>query len=136
MNEFWINNGWYFIYAGGLIICLFFFSLHNYTGSVKKLDLIIHDIRTLGQPRKEVLQFDKFRNSQTLDPYRMSTFTHLFYFIPKRTQTEELFNNRYFLDQLSIVKLYRNIYKIVFCIILLDTIFILTMAYLFGQNIK
>jgi hypothetical protein len=136
MNEFWINNGWYFILVGILTLCLFIFTLHYYTGSVKKLDLIIKDIRTLGSPGKEVLSFDKFYNPQGLDHLRLSIFTHLFYSIPKKNNEPLLYNNNYFLKQLSTVSIYRSIYKIVSCLIILDIVFIITMTIQFGQNIK
>ncbi len=136
MNEFWINSGWYFILGGILIIFIFIFSLHYYTGSVKKLDLIIKDIKSLGNPREEVLKFDKFYNPQGLDYLRMSTFTHLFYSIPKKTKEPLLFSNGYFLEQLSTIKLYRSIYKIALCIMVLDIAFIIMMTIQFGQNIK
>ena len=136
MNEFWINNALCFLWGGGLTISLFVFSLHYYTGSVKKLDLIIKDIRAVGNPTEEVLKFDKFYNPQGLDFLRMSTLTHLFYSIPKMTKEPLLFNNNYFLKQLRTIKLYRSIYRIVLCLIVLDITFIITMTIKFGQNIK
>ena len=136
MNEFWINNGWYFILGGFLTLCLFIFSLHYYTGSVKKLDLIVKDIKAFGNPRKEVLKFDKFYNPQGLDYLRKSTCTHLFYSIPKKAKEPLLFSNDYFLEQLSTVKLYRSIYKIALCLIALAIAFIITMTIQFGQNIN
>ncbi len=122
--------------GGWGIICLFVFSLHFYTGSVKKLDLIMTDIQTLGSPRKEVLKFDKFTNRQNLDRYGLSLFTHLFYTVPKKTQKPLLFNDIHFTEQLSTVKLYRSIYKIVLLTIILDITFIIIMTKLYGQNIK
>lgn len=136
MHEFWINNGWYFILSGILIIFLFIFSLHYYTGSVKKLDLIIKDIRALGKPREVVLKFDKFYNPHGLDYFRISTFTHLFYSMPKKNKEPFLYNNRYFLEQLTTLKIYHSIYKILFCLVILDIAFIITMTVQFGQNIK
>ena len=136
MNEFWINNGWHFISGAGLIICILVFSLQYYTGAVKKLDLIVKDIRGLGFPSKEVLEFDKFIYPQGFDPYRLSIFTHLFYTLPDKTKEPELFQNEYFLEQLSAVKCYRNIYKVVLSFLMLDVAFIIAMIFLFGQNIK
>jgi hypothetical protein len=136
MSDFWINHGFRFIMLAGILICLFFFSLNFYTGSVKKLDLIIKDLDSLGFVRNEVLEFDKFSNRQKFDNYGLSLFTHLFYRIPRPSQNSILYTNQDFIDQLSIVNFYRLVYKIVLLILILDLSFIAIMTYLFGQNIK
>jgi hypothetical protein len=136
MNDFWIDNGFKFIMLAGLLICLFFFSLHSYTGSVKKLDLIAKDLSVFSFVRKEVLEFDKFFNRQKFDNHGLSIFTHLFYSIPQKHQNQQLYNNQDFIEQLSIVNLYRLVYKIGLLIFLIDVSFIALMTYFFGQNIK
>jgi hypothetical protein len=120
----------------GLLICFFFFSLNFYTGSVKKLDLIIKDLQALCFVREQVLKFDKFSNRQKFDNYGLSLFTHLFYRIPKKSENSLLYTNHDFIDQLSIVNLYRLVYKITLVILILDVCFIALMIYFFGQNIK
>lgn len=136
MSDFWINHGFRFIMLAGILICLFFFSLNFYTGSVKKLDLIVKDFRTFGYVRNEVLKFDKFFKRQKFDNHGLSLFTHLFYRIPQNPQNSLLYTNQDFIKQLNIVNLYRLAYKIALAIFILDVCFIALMIYLFGQNIK
>ena len=57
--------------------------------------------------------FNKFADKHNLDPYRMSTFTHLIYFIPKLTQDPALYKSSHFIEQVGVVTFYRNLYKII-----------------------
>ena len=136
MKEFWINNGWDFIWCGGILFVLALASIHHYTGSVKKLDLMIGDIRLSGKVSGVVRTFDKFFSENGLDPFRLSTITHLFYHIPRESKEPALYDDPDFLAQRFYVLTYRKIYRYVTIILLMDMSFIITMTQLYGQDIK
>jgi hypothetical protein len=136
MKEFWINNGWWFIWCGGILFVITIASIQFYTGCTKKLDLMITDIRRLGQVSDTVRTFDKFFSANRLDPYRLSTFTHLFFRLPDKNKEPALYNDPDFLMQRYYVITYRKIYLYISIILLADLLFILTMTQLYGQNIK
>lgn|GEM_PF-2579187 len=136
MKEFWINNGWDFIGTELFIIGAYFFTSQFYTGSVKKLDLMIEDIQQKGEVSFKVINFDKFLNSQGLDPMRFSSITHLFFTIPSKEKMPQLYSNEYFLKQLSIVLIYKKVYKLARWILLINLTTICIFCYLYGQDIK
>ena len=92
---------------------LAWFSLNFYTGSVRKLDLIIKDIKMTGKISQGTLKYDKFFNNTDKGITDSTFITHLIFFIPKRKSNEDLYKNKIFMEQLMTVKLYRLFYKIV-----------------------
>ena len=136
MKEFWINNGWDFLWIEGFIICIIFFSSQFYTGSVRKLDLMITDIKEKGEVSFNTLYFNTFFNNNKLDRFNLSTITHLYFPIPGKNKEPQLYANEYFLMQLKKVLLYRRIYKYLFIFLFINLLAITTMTFLYGQDIK
>jgi len=132
MHDFWINNGFQFYMIIGLIVVIVYLSLFYYTGSTKKLDLIATDIKNLGSARQEILNFDKSFNRGNFDPLGQSFFTHLFYRVPKEESNPDLYNDKDFIDQLWVIKIYYRAYTLAVMLILMDVAFICIMSILYG----
>ncbi len=129
MKAFLVNYAENCILFEFAIFAVTLFSLNFYTGSVKKLDLIIEDIRKNGEPSFDVILFDKFFRSKNLDPTRMTIITHVFFRIPNIKEEPNLYNNAYFIKQLNIVQIYRRIYKYVFAFWILNLIAIICILF-------
>ena len=111
-----------------IIVGIVLASLNYYTGSVKKLDLMIEDLNKFGFITQNTLLYDKFWNNNTNGYFDISFISHMFYVIPSEKNYPNLYQNAVCLKKLKTVQRYRNFYKLFlmffFIIIVIALLFI------------
>jgi len=133
IEDFWLNYKEVLLMIALLPLGIAWLSLNFYTGSVKKLDLIIKDIKLTGKVSQRTLKYDKFFNNTGQGIIDSTFLTHLIFFIPKRKSNENLYKNKTFIDQLMIIKIYRWFYKIVLINFIVIFSFLVLMWNLYGR---
>ena len=136
MEEFWINNGWSFIWFPLFLLLVCYATTPYYTGAAKKLDLMARDILEKGEVMFNTQQFDSFLNNKGVDPFRISMITHLFFSIPRKEKYPVLYKHPEFLQQVRKLRSYRRFYAIMTIPITICICFITIMVSLYGSHLK